>query len=101
MRFADGPAHNACTAAPHAPVDGDRRSPFGRFPPRRLYVTVTSASGPHVPARAAAPAPPRRRPTPPRGRRPAAPAYHDQEWGRPVHGDDALYERLCLEAFQS
>lgn len=27
--------------------------------------------------------------------------YHDQEWGRPVHGDDALYERLCLEAFQS
>lgn len=21
--------------------------------------------------------------------------------GRPVHGDDALYERLCLEAFQS
>lgn len=28
-------------------------------------------------------------------------AYHDQEWGRPVHGDDALYERLCLEAFQS
>ncbi|MBO8187010.1 DNA-3-methyladenine glycosylase I [Streptomyces spirodelae] len=28
-------------------------------------------------------------------------AYHDNEWGRPVHGDDALYERLCLEAFQS
>ena len=28
-------------------------------------------------------------------------SYHDQEWGRPVHGDDALYERLCLEAFQS
>ncbi|WP_030772850.1 DNA-3-methyladenine glycosylase I [Streptomyces sp. NRRL F-2664] len=28
-------------------------------------------------------------------------AYHDAEWGRPVHGDDALYERLCLEAFQS
>ncbi|MBZ9597908.1 DNA-3-methyladenine glycosylase I [Streptomyces yangpuensis] len=28
-------------------------------------------------------------------------AYHDSEWGRPVHGDDALYERLCLEAFQS
>ncbi|NLU72095.1 DNA-3-methyladenine glycosylase I [Streptomyces sp. HNM0575] len=28
-------------------------------------------------------------------------AYHDGEWGRPVHGDDALYERLCLEAFQS
>lgn len=27
--------------------------------------------------------------------------YHDTEWGRPVHGDDALFERLCLEAFQS
>jgi DNA-3-methyladenine glycosylase I len=28
-------------------------------------------------------------------------AYHDGEWGRPVRGDDALYERLVLEAFQS
>ncbi len=28
-------------------------------------------------------------------------AYHDQEWGRPVRGDDALFERICLEAFQS
>ncbi|MFF8841105.1 DNA-3-methyladenine glycosylase I [Streptomyces sp. NPDC015130] len=28
-------------------------------------------------------------------------AYHDEEWGRPVHGDDELFERLCLEAFQS
>jgi DNA-3-methyladenine glycosylase I len=28
-------------------------------------------------------------------------AYHDTEWGRPVHGDDALFERICLEAFQS
>lgn len=28
-------------------------------------------------------------------------SYHDEEWGRPVHGDDALFERLCLEAFQS
>lgn len=27
--------------------------------------------------------------------------YHDTEWGREVRGDDALYERLCLEAFQS
>jgi DNA-3-methyladenine glycosylase I len=27
--------------------------------------------------------------------------YHDREWGRPVRGDDALYERLTLEAFQS
>jgi DNA-3-methyladenine glycosylase I len=28
-------------------------------------------------------------------------AYHDHEWGRPVRGDDALFERMCLEAFQS
>jgi DNA-3-methyladenine glycosylase I len=28
-------------------------------------------------------------------------AYHDYEWGRPVHGDDVLFERLTLEAFQS
>ncbi|GAA2601637.1 DNA-3-methyladenine glycosylase I [Streptomyces axinellae] len=28
-------------------------------------------------------------------------AYHDTEWGRAVHGDDALFERLCLEGFQS
>ena len=27
--------------------------------------------------------------------------YHDEEWGRPVRGADALFERLCLEAFQS
>jgi DNA-3-methyladenine glycosylase I len=28
-------------------------------------------------------------------------AYHDEEWGRPVRTDQGLYERLCLEAFQS
>ena len=28
-------------------------------------------------------------------------AYHDEEWGTPLHGDDALFERLSLEAFQS
>jgi DNA-3-methyladenine glycosylase I len=28
-------------------------------------------------------------------------AYHDEEWGRPVLDDDRLFERLCLEAFQS
>ena len=28
-------------------------------------------------------------------------AYHDDEWGRTVRGDDALFERLSLEAFQS
>ena len=28
-------------------------------------------------------------------------AYHDDEWGRPVHGDARLFERVSLEAFQS
>jgi len=28
-------------------------------------------------------------------------AYHDEEWGRPVRDDARLYEKLCLEAFQS
>jgi DNA-3-methyladenine glycosylase I len=28
-------------------------------------------------------------------------AYHDEEWGRPVTDDDGLFERLCLEGFQS
>ena len=27
--------------------------------------------------------------------------YHDQEWGRVVHGESALFERFTLEAFQS
>jgi DNA-3-methyladenine glycosylase I len=28
-------------------------------------------------------------------------AYHDEEWGRPVRGDDALFEMLTLEGFQA
>jgi DNA-3-methyladenine glycosylase I len=27
--------------------------------------------------------------------------YHDTEWGRPIRDDDALFERITLEAFQS
>ena len=27
--------------------------------------------------------------------------YHDNEWGRPLHGESELFERLTLEAFQS
>ncbi|CUR57518.1 putative DNA-3-methyladenine glycosylase I protein [metagenome] len=27
--------------------------------------------------------------------------YHDTEWGTPVHGEAAVFERLTLEAFQS
>ena len=28
-------------------------------------------------------------------------AYHDDEWGRPVRGDSASFERLSLEAYQA
>lgn len=28
-------------------------------------------------------------------------AYHDHEWGRPVHDDYRLFEKICLEGFQS
>jgi DNA-3-methyladenine glycosylase I len=27
--------------------------------------------------------------------------YHDNEWGRPVADDNRLFEKLCLEGFQS
>jgi DNA-3-methyladenine glycosylase I len=32
---------------------------------------------------------------------PAYIAYHDEEWGRPVVEEWRIYERLCLEGFQS
>ncbi len=32
---------------------------------------------------------------------PAYDAYHDDEWGRPVLDERGLYERFCLEGFQS
>jgi len=28
-------------------------------------------------------------------------AYHDEEWGWPVHDDNRLFEKICLEGFQS
>ena len=28
-------------------------------------------------------------------------AYHDEEWGRPQRTEQALYEKVCLEGFQS
>ncbi|MCI4665740.1 MAG: DNA-3-methyladenine glycosylase I [Neomegalonema sp.] len=28
-------------------------------------------------------------------------AYHDNEWGRPVGDDRALFEKICLEGFQA
>jgi len=27
--------------------------------------------------------------------------YHDEEWGRPVRNDHRLFEKICLEGFQS
>ncbi|RZI80763.1 MAG: DNA-3-methyladenine glycosylase I, partial [Microbacterium sp.] len=27
--------------------------------------------------------------------------YHDTEWGVPVHGETAMFERLCLEGAQA
>ncbi len=46
--------------------------------------------------------------TPPAGvrrcweaRDPLYAVYHDEEWGRPVRDEQGLYERLCLEGFQS
>jgi DNA-3-methyladenine glycosylase I len=27
--------------------------------------------------------------------------YHDLEWGRPMHDDNRLFEKICLEGFQS
>ncbi|MEO6199981.1 MAG: DNA-3-methyladenine glycosylase I [Cryobacterium sp.] len=27
--------------------------------------------------------------------------YHDEEWGRPLLGDQRLFEKLCLEGFQA
>ena len=35
------------------------------------------------------------------GHDPVYVAYHDTEWGRPVHDDVALFEKLCLEGFQA
>ena len=32
---------------------------------------------------------------------PAYNAYHDDEWGRPVTDERGVFERLCLEGFQS
>ncbi|MGT2846947.1 DNA-3-methyladenine glycosylase I [Streptococcus massiliensis] len=28
-------------------------------------------------------------------------AYHDEEWGKPLHDERALFELLCLESYQS
>jgi DNA-3-methyladenine glycosylase I len=37
----------------------------------------------------------------PWGTDPALRRYHDEEWGRELRGDRAIFERLSLEAFQS
>ncbi|WP_349359580.1 DNA-3-methyladenine glycosylase I [Stappia sp.] len=35
------------------------------------------------------------------GNKPDYLAYHDSEWGRPVADDRRLFEKICLEGFQS
>ena len=35
------------------------------------------------------------------GTDPVYQAYHDTEWGRPIHDPRALWEALCLESFQA
>jgi len=35
------------------------------------------------------------------GQDPTYVTYHDTEWGRPVHDEAQLFEKLCLEAFQA
>lgn len=35
------------------------------------------------------------------GKTPLYQRYHDDEWGRPVTSDSRLFEKLCLEGFQS
>lgn len=37
----------------------------------------------------------------PWGDHPGMRAYHDDEWGRPITGESAWFERMSLEAFQS
>ncbi|MGY2873189.1 DNA-3-methyladenine glycosylase I [Marmoricola sp. URHA0025 HA25] len=37
----------------------------------------------------------------PWGELPALRDYHDTEWGMPVTGETAMFERLCLEGFQA
>lgn len=68
---------------------------------------MTSPDAPENPLPAAALRHPASASTHPVGRRcfgdgdPLYERYHDEEWGRQVHGDRELYERMTLEAFQS
>lgn len=62
---------------------------------------MSDAGGPEAAPGAAVPGPDGRMRCPWAVTTPDYLAYHDDEWGRPVHGDRALFERLSLEAFQS
>ena len=35
------------------------------------------------------------------GPQPDYTVYHDEEWGMPVGDDNRLFEKICLEGFQS
>ncbi len=58
-------------------------------------------SVPETRGRAAAPGPDGRLRCPWGLSVPAFVTYHDEEWGRPITDDQGIFERLCLEAFQS
>lgn len=62
---------------------------------------MTDTAGVEPPKGAAAPGPDGRLRCPWGLSAPEYVAYHDDEWGRPVKGDQLIFERLCLEAFQS
>ncbi|MEY2741309.1 MAG: hypothetical protein RL283_1411 [Actinomycetota bacterium] len=61
-----------------------------RHAPRRAAARRTTITGPDGTARCAWCA-----------GNPLYAAYHDEEWGRPVHDEVRIYEKLCLEGFQS
>jgi DNA-3-methyladenine glycosylase I len=62
---------------------------------------MTEEQAPPAAARAAVPGPDGRLRCPWGLSAPEYLAYHDEEWGRPVRGDQVIFERLSLEAFQS
>src|SRR4029077_12034898 len=90
-----------------------RRALPGHLSPARFGVRPRDGAGAFasgLSARRDLPGDGRGRDRPSRGRRivrcwettdPLYLAYHDDEWGRPVTSERGIYERLCLEGFQS
>lgn len=83
-------------ASPPDALTPDALTPDARTPDVRTPDVLSA-----LPAPASAPEPPRVS-----GRcfgdgDPLYERYHDEEWGVPVHGEAALFERIALEGFQS